>query len=150
MSRAGTCTSLAGHLMAVTPDGGSRRTDQPTELAAGQAGLLGHGPLAQRKPGLYRCRIRRQHRWFHIARHDRRSARCATGCHCGLWASSPTPTGEALLVPAMGSVPELASDTTLPMAVRALAALVTCAIASVVVAFVYRQARRHKTPARGA
>jgi hypothetical protein len=49
-----------------------------------------------------------------------------------------------LLVSAMGSVLKLASDTTLPMGVRSLAALVTCAIASVIVVYVYRQERGQK------
>jgi hypothetical protein len=44
-----------------------------------------------------------------------------------------------LLASAMGSVLKLASDTTLPMGVRSLAALVTCAIASVIVVYVYRK-----------
>jgi hypothetical protein len=52
-----------------------------------------------------------------------------------------------LLVSAIGSVLKLASDTSLPVEIQSLAALVTCAIAGVIVVYVYWQGRGQK-PAR--
>ena len=52
-----------------------------------------------------------------------------------------------LLVSAIGAVLKLASDTTLPVVIRSLAALVTCAIAGAIVVYAYRQERGGQTSA---
>jgi hypothetical protein len=65
----------------------------------------------------------------------------------------------AVLVSALGAVLELAGQATLPVAVRSLAALVTCGIAIAVVVWAFGQehgqasarpqARRRQRPSRG-
>jgi hypothetical protein len=58
---------------------------------------------------------------------------------CQLVAAVKSLGRHALLATAIGSILKLASDTSLPLGVRILAALLTCAVASAIVVYVYRE-----------